>query len=106
MLIVVFNTLSLSSRRAGIVKVVASEPENGLLLNALLVVIRGLTSGCRERLYEELLASGAVPKICNSLESPELNEGESPSLSSPFSLITRLFTLSVHLHCMALTLTL
>jgi hypothetical protein len=96
--------------RAGIVKVVASEPDNGLLLNALLVVIRGLTSGCREKLYEELFASGAVPKICNSLESPELNEGDhldlpltTPALEH--GLLSATFDITPHLPPSKITLT-
>lgn len=61
--------------RAGIVKAVSLEAESPVLLNVLLVVIRGLTRGSREKMYEELMASGAAPKICQYLESPELNEG-------------------------------
>jgi hypothetical protein len=61
--------------RSGIVKVVSSEADSPVL-NVMLVVIRGLTRGAREKLYDELFSSGAVPKLCHFLESPELNDGE------------------------------
>jgi hypothetical protein len=71
-----FSFAELLFRAGGIVKVVASEPDSFVLLNVMLVVIRGLTRGAREKLYDELFSSGALPKLCHFLESPELNDGE------------------------------